>query len=275
MRKRPYSVVLMDEVEKAHPDVFHILLQVLDDGRLTDNHGRTISFKHTILICTSNLASGIITQRFDEFWKYNKEAKAEHEREKAKLIEQARAEAKKIAEEEAELQPPKEYHYNEEGVPLDAEGKPVVANEAGELLDADGNIIPTKEEYEVQIKEYEAKKAEIEKKKAIAAAAVAAVTPDLPDREALATDEPVAAKPEDLAETAENAENPPADQQNPLLGGSGIPASILSGKPPTDTPAEGLEKESDVPTDENGNKEPESDGGNDFLKKLIDQPESF
>lgn len=60
VRRKPYSVVLMDEIEKAHPDVFNILLQILDDGRLTDNKGRTISFKNTILICTSNLGTNLI-----------------------------------------------------------------------------------------------------------------------------------------------------------------------------------------------------------------------
>ncbi len=60
VRRRPYSVVLLDEIEKAHPDVFNILLQVLDDGRLTDSQGRTVSFKNTVLIMTSNLGSDII-----------------------------------------------------------------------------------------------------------------------------------------------------------------------------------------------------------------------
>ena len=62
VRRLPYSVVLLDEIEKAHPDVFNILLQILDDGRLTDNKGRTISLKNTILICTSNLGSGKIQE---------------------------------------------------------------------------------------------------------------------------------------------------------------------------------------------------------------------
>ncbi len=62
VRRRPYSVVLFDEIEKAHPDVFNILIQLLDDGRLTDNKGHTISFKNTIVICTSNLGSGIIQE---------------------------------------------------------------------------------------------------------------------------------------------------------------------------------------------------------------------
>ena len=60
VRRRPYSVVLLDEIEKAHPDVFNILLQVLDDGRLTDSQGRTVSFKNTVLIMTSNIGSDII-----------------------------------------------------------------------------------------------------------------------------------------------------------------------------------------------------------------------
>lgn len=62
VRRRPYSVVLLDEIEKAHPDVFNILIQLLDDGRLTDNKGHTISFKNTIVICTSNLGSNIIQE---------------------------------------------------------------------------------------------------------------------------------------------------------------------------------------------------------------------
>ena len=60
VRRKPYAVILLDEIEKAHPDVFNILLQVLDDGRLTDSHGRTVDFKNTVLIMTSNLASDVI-----------------------------------------------------------------------------------------------------------------------------------------------------------------------------------------------------------------------
>lgn len=66
VRRKPYSVVLLDEIEKAHPDVFNILLQVLDDGVLTDNKGRKVNFKNTIIIMTSNTGSAIIQQRFDE-----------------------------------------------------------------------------------------------------------------------------------------------------------------------------------------------------------------
>ncbi len=65
IRRKPYSVVLFDEIEKAHPDVFNVLLQVLDDGRLTDNKGRTVNFKNTIIIMTSNLGSQLIRERFE------------------------------------------------------------------------------------------------------------------------------------------------------------------------------------------------------------------
>ena len=64
VRRRPYSVILLDEIEKAHPDVFNILLQVLDDGRLTDNKGRMVNFKNTIIIMTSNFGSQIILENF-------------------------------------------------------------------------------------------------------------------------------------------------------------------------------------------------------------------
>lgn len=66
VRRKPYSVVLLDEIEKAHPDVFNILLQVLDDGRLTDNKGRTVDFKNTIIIMTSNLGSHFIQEEFEK-----------------------------------------------------------------------------------------------------------------------------------------------------------------------------------------------------------------
>ena len=65
VRRRPYSIILLDEIEKAHPDVFNVLLQVLDDGRLTDNKGRLVNFKNTIIIMTSNLGSDIIHEKFD------------------------------------------------------------------------------------------------------------------------------------------------------------------------------------------------------------------
>ncbi|HQJ46090.1 MAG TPA: ATP-dependent chaperone ClpB, partial [Ignavibacteriaceae bacterium] len=67
VRRRPYSVVLLDEIEKAHSDVFNVLLQVLDDGRLTDNQGRTVNFKHTIIIMTSNLGSHIIQDKLESY----------------------------------------------------------------------------------------------------------------------------------------------------------------------------------------------------------------
>lgn len=66
VRRKPYSVVLFDEIEKAHPDVFNILLQVLDDGRLTDNKGRTVNFKNTIIIMTSNLGSQLIREDLEK-----------------------------------------------------------------------------------------------------------------------------------------------------------------------------------------------------------------
>ena len=77
VRRRPYSVVLFDEVEKAHPDVFNILLQVLDDGRITDSQGRTVDFKNTILILTSNLGSPQILDGIDEQGELKPEARAE------------------------------------------------------------------------------------------------------------------------------------------------------------------------------------------------------
>ena len=73
VRRKPYSVVLFDEIEKAHPDVFNILLQVLDDGRLTDNKGRTVNFKNTIIIMTSNLGSQYIQERFADLKDSNRE----------------------------------------------------------------------------------------------------------------------------------------------------------------------------------------------------------
>ena len=62
MRRRPYSVLLLDEIEKAHPDVFNIILQVMDDGRLTDGHGRTVDFRNTVIVMTSNLGSDHIQE---------------------------------------------------------------------------------------------------------------------------------------------------------------------------------------------------------------------
>jgi len=73
IRRRPYSVVLLDEIEKAHPDVFNILLQVLDDGRLTDNKGRTANFKNTIIIMTSNIGSHLIQEKFEKYNDANKD----------------------------------------------------------------------------------------------------------------------------------------------------------------------------------------------------------
>jgi ATP-dependent Clp protease ATP-binding subunit ClpB len=80
VRRKPYSVVLLDEIEKAHPDVFNILLQVLDDGRLTDNKGRTVNFKNTIIVMTSNMGSQIIQTAFEDVTEANKEQVVEQTR---------------------------------------------------------------------------------------------------------------------------------------------------------------------------------------------------
>jgi ATP-dependent Clp protease ATP-binding subunit ClpB len=73
VRRKPYSVVLLDEIEKAHPDVFNILLQVLDDGRLTDNKGRTADFRNTIIIMTSNIGSHLIQENLEKVTAGNRE----------------------------------------------------------------------------------------------------------------------------------------------------------------------------------------------------------
>ena len=73
IRRKPYSVVLFDEIEKAHPDVFNILLQVLDDGRLTDNKGRVVNFKNSIIIMTSNMGSALIREKFEKITALNRE----------------------------------------------------------------------------------------------------------------------------------------------------------------------------------------------------------
>jgi ATP-dependent Clp protease ATP-binding subunit ClpB len=75
VKRRPYSIVLFDEVEKAHPDVFNVLLQILDDGRLTDGQGRTVDFKNTVIIMTSNLAGGVIKELSHDYEMMEKEVK--------------------------------------------------------------------------------------------------------------------------------------------------------------------------------------------------------
>ncbi len=84
VRRKPYSVVLLDEIEKAHPDVFNILLQVLDDGRLTDNKGRLVNFKNSIIIMTSNLGAEIIQQNYEDYEEQN--AQSLHERTKTEVL---------------------------------------------------------------------------------------------------------------------------------------------------------------------------------------------
>lgn len=83
VRRRPYSVLLFDEVEKAHPEVFNILLQMLDDGRLTDSKGRTIDFKNTVIIMTSNIGSELIMQKLQQAQEHQ-----DDEREKEHIIEE-------------------------------------------------------------------------------------------------------------------------------------------------------------------------------------------
>ncbi|MDD4729802.1 MAG: ATP-dependent chaperone ClpB [Dysgonamonadaceae bacterium] len=80
IRRKPYSVVLFDEIEKAHPDVFNVLLQVLDDGRLTDNKGRVVNFKNTIIIMTSNMGSNLIRDKFAQMTSRNREEVIENTR---------------------------------------------------------------------------------------------------------------------------------------------------------------------------------------------------
>ena len=86
VRRKPYSVVLLDEIEKAHPDVFNILLQVLDDGRLTDNKGRVVNFKNTIIIMTSNMGSQIIQANFENINEKNKEAVVENTKNEVMIL---------------------------------------------------------------------------------------------------------------------------------------------------------------------------------------------
>jgi ATP-dependent Clp protease ATP-binding subunit ClpB len=88
VRRKPYQVVLLDEIEKAHPDVWNIMLQVLDDGRLTDNKGRTVNFKNTIIIMTSNMGSDIIQENFEDVNERNKDEVVE--KTKAQVMERLR-----------------------------------------------------------------------------------------------------------------------------------------------------------------------------------------
>jgi ATP-dependent Clp protease ATP-binding subunit ClpB len=89
VRRRPYSVVLFDEIEKAHPDVFHILLQILDDGRLTDGQGRTVSFKNTVIVMTSNVGTGMFDKNAFGFSVHAKDGRTDDTRKR--LLESLRA----------------------------------------------------------------------------------------------------------------------------------------------------------------------------------------
>ena len=95
VRRKPYSVVLLDEIEKAHPDVFNILLQVLDDGRLTDNKGRTVDFKNTILIMTSNVGADIIQSYMDKL-PLEAPLSQNNEEVRGRLLEECRAEVLEV-----------------------------------------------------------------------------------------------------------------------------------------------------------------------------------
>ena len=94
VRRKPYSVVLLDEIEKAHPDVFNILLQVLDDGRLTDNKGRTVDFRNTIIIMTSNMGSQIIQENFSKAFDGEKVSEDVVEKTRREVIEMLKVQLK-------------------------------------------------------------------------------------------------------------------------------------------------------------------------------------
>ncbi len=94
VRRKPYSVILLDEIEKAHPDVFNILLQVLDDGRLTDNKGRTVDFKNTILIMTSNVGADVIQNYMDRMPAFSDDAESREKR--AEMLAECRNEVLEI-----------------------------------------------------------------------------------------------------------------------------------------------------------------------------------
>ena len=98
IRRKPYSVVLFDEIEKAHPDVFNVLLQILDDGRLTDSKGRVVSFKNTIIIMTSNVGAGKVSEMrrlgFSGEGEPSKEEDAEYDRMKEKITDELKSQFK-------------------------------------------------------------------------------------------------------------------------------------------------------------------------------------
>ena len=94
IRRKPYSVVLFDEIEKAHPDVMNMLLQILEDGRLTDSQGRTVNFKNTVIIMTSNLGARLITDR-KQLGFTNKEGKEDSKKEYEEIKKEVMAELKK------------------------------------------------------------------------------------------------------------------------------------------------------------------------------------
>lgn len=133
VRLKPYSVVLLDEVEKAHPDVFNILLQLLEDGRLTDNKGNTISFKNTIIICTSNIGSSIIQQYLMDGNKKDIAAKA--------------------AQDQQQQQQPGQPQASQQPAPMESKALDPNGKGEQEAKDAKGDIEKKKAEKEKKMKE--------------------------------------------------------------------------------------------------------------------------
>lgn len=240
VRNQPYSIVLLDEVEKAHPDVFHILLQILDDGRLTDNHGRLVSFKHTIIICTSNLASRIIAHRYEEFWKHNDAISSLQEEEKEKLA--ARMEQERQKEKEAmiyELDAMGEIMKDEAGNPMlkkNKNGETVIeTDENGQpKFDADGNPVLREKEEEA----------------GIADGLATAGTEGAEAGAALSLDEEgVKEKNEETQNIAKQPNKPLTNEKNPL----------------------GISESGSIPLDELSSKPFVKEEENDFLKNLVEQ----
>ena len=114
VRRKPYSVVLLDEIEKAHPDVFNILLQVLDDGRLTDNKGRTVDFRNTIIIMTSNMGSQVIQENFAEAFNGEKLA--------PEVVEKTRRDVIDLLKQQLQARVPQPYRRNRDVRAADAPG---------------------------------------------------------------------------------------------------------------------------------------------------------
>lgn len=120
VRRRPYSVILFDEVEKAHPEVFNILLQMLDDGRLTDSKGRVVDFKNTVIIMTSNIGSEVIMQKMQE-----SQYASDEQEEKNKIIEELKKTSKRKSKKE-ESNIPQSKDVDELNISLESELMPLL-----------------------------------------------------------------------------------------------------------------------------------------------------